>query len=140
MGRVIRPQPKEPVPKLVAIRSNFGWTMNEMAANLRGAAAEETIHSGYIADYECGRREPSLFALLAYSKVARISLNAIVDDQGSLPTKFVRRNPVRRSPSDRKKPTRHNPVLAHLQIEESRVWEQPSIYIDERLSSISKTA
>ena len=39
------------------------------------------LHLGYIARYEAGTRIPSLLVLLAFARVAKISLESLVDDR-----------------------------------------------------------
>jgi hypothetical protein len=56
-----------------------------MAKELRRHGAEAAIHSGYIADLESGRREPSLLTLSAYSRVTGISTDVLIDDGRQLP-------------------------------------------------------
>jgi hypothetical protein len=46
---------------------------------------EEIMHYGRISEYERGKREPSLWVLLAYARVARIHLEDLVDDDIALP-------------------------------------------------------
>jgi transcriptional regulator with XRE-family HTH domain len=77
-----RPKPKYLGTKLKAIRENLRITQDEMVRRLKNLGADETLHSGYIADYETsGSREPSLLTLLAYSKLSGISVNVLIDDE-----------------------------------------------------------
>ena len=41
-----------------------------------------------ISEYESGRREPSLWVLLAYGRVAGVHLEEIIDDHLELPEKL----------------------------------------------------
>jgi len=50
--------------------------------------AEDLMHYGRISDYELGKREPSLWILLAYARVAGIHLEDIVDDNILLPAEL----------------------------------------------------
>jgi transcriptional regulator with XRE-family HTH domain len=84
MGRTRRPQPKKLKKKLREIRSRLVFTQDQMAQELRRHGAEAAIHSEYVADFESGRREPSLFALLAYSRIAGISTDVLIDDSRQL--------------------------------------------------------
>jgi len=81
MGYRRRPQPRKLKTKLRRIRLNLGVTQEEMANLLKKHDAESTIHSGYVADFESGKREPSLLVLLAYARVAGISTDVLIDDK-----------------------------------------------------------
>jgi len=88
MGRTRRPQPVELKRKLSTIRKSFGWTMDQMAEQLVNAGSEESIHSGYVADYESGKREPSLLVLLTYAQLAGISTDVLINDKLELPNRL----------------------------------------------------
>lgn len=81
MGYRRRPQPKKLKSKLRWIRSSLGITQEEMARLLKQNDAESSLHSGYVADYESGKREPSLLALLAYGRISGISTDILIDDR-----------------------------------------------------------
>jgi transcriptional regulator with XRE-family HTH domain len=81
MGHRRRPQPKKLKSKLRGVRASLGITQEEMANLLKRNNAESSLHSGYIADYESGKREPSLLALLAYAKIAQISTDVLINDK-----------------------------------------------------------
>lgn len=49
---------------------------------------DEVMYYGRISDYELGKREPALWVLLAYARVAGIHLEDIVDDSIALPEKL----------------------------------------------------
>ena len=96
MGHRRRPQPKKLKSKLRGIRSGLGITQEEMAHLLKKNDAETSLHSGYIADYESGKREPSLLVLLAYARVSGVSTDILIDDrldmsQTSLPLEASKR-------------------------------------------------
>ncbi|HJQ71407.1 MAG TPA: helix-turn-helix transcriptional regulator [Blastocatellia bacterium] len=74
--------------KLKAIRSNMGITQQQMVDSLAQYAPDEFIDSGYISQFENGKREPSLPVLLAYSKLTRVSVNVLIDDELDLPKRF----------------------------------------------------
>ena len=46
------------------------------------------MHYGRISEYERGKREPSLWVLLAYAREAGIHLEDLVDDEIDLPAKL----------------------------------------------------
>lgn len=106
MGRKAQKRPKHLGRKLVQIRRHIGATQAKMAEMLRYFGAEETTHSGYVADFETSQRVPSLFTLLAYSKLTGLSVNALIDDaidiSESLPSQsasgwIMKREPTRRA-------------------------------------------
>ena len=88
MGRGSRTQPKRLKDKLKAIRSQMGITQQEMVNLLRSHAPNEFVDSGYISQFENGKREPSLPVLLAYSKLTKLSINVLVDDELDLPKRL----------------------------------------------------
>ena len=77
-----RIRPANLAKKLRQIRHVLGLSQTEL---LRLLGAEELMHYGRISDYELGKREPSLWVLLAYARVAGIHLEDLVDDNISLP-------------------------------------------------------
>ena len=88
MGRTRRPQPKKLKKKLREIRLILGFTQEEMAKQLQKSGSERAIHSGYVADYESGKREPSLLVILAYAKLMGMSTDVLIDDHVDLPEKL----------------------------------------------------
>jgi len=83
MGRGRRPRPRK-LHKLAAIRRKLEITQEEMAKRLIEYGAEKTLSSGYVADFETGKREPSLLALLAYAKLSDTSTDILIDDEQKL--------------------------------------------------------
>jgi hypothetical protein len=59
-----------------------------MAKRLVHYGAEETTHSGYVADFETGKRAPSLLSVLAYAKSAGVCADVLLDDEMDLPEKL----------------------------------------------------
>ena len=88
MGRGIRTQPRGLKEKLKAIRTSMGITQQQMVDSLTPYAPNEFIDSGYISQFENGKREPSLPVLLAYSKLTHVSVNVLIDDELDLPKRF----------------------------------------------------
>ena len=78
-----RIRPANLAQKLRQVRLALSLSQSEM---LRSLDAEELMHYGRISDYELGKREPALWILLAYARVAGIHLEYLVDDNLSLPT------------------------------------------------------
>lgn len=85
MGTKSRYRPKDLARKLRQIRNALGLSQSEM---LRQLKAENLISVARISEYESGVREPSLWVLLAYGRVARVHLESIVDDNATLPAKI----------------------------------------------------
>lgn len=77
-----RPKPKRLPAKLRLIRKAVGLTQEEMIKRL-GLTGK--LPRSYISRFESGEREPSLEVLLRYSEIARVWINALVDDTVDLP-------------------------------------------------------
>lgn len=84
MGTRPRPRPQNLASKLRTIRDKLGFSQSQMACRL-----DTGILPARISEYELGHREPSLSTLLAYARVARISMERIVDDELKLPDRFL---------------------------------------------------
>lgn len=82
--RHARPQPDRMADKLRQIRTRLGYTLEEMAQAL-AQVKKSPPDKSYIHRFEAGAREPSLLVLLEYSRIARVPLEAIVDDEVDLP-------------------------------------------------------
>jgi transcriptional regulator with XRE-family HTH domain len=82
MGTKARYRPKNLARKLLQIRNTLGLSQSQM---LRHLGAADSFTPARISEYESGVREPSLWMLLAYGRVARVHLEALIDDDASLP-------------------------------------------------------
>jgi DNA-binding XRE family transcriptional regulator len=91
MGRGRRARPKKLQEKVCEIRRKLAITQDEMAHSLVEHGAEKTTHSGYIADFETGKRAPSLLGVLAYSKLVGVCADVLLDDEIELPEKLPSR-------------------------------------------------
>ena len=85
MGTRSRYRPKDLARKLRHIRNSLGFSQSEM---LRVLGAANKLSAARISEFESGVREPSLWVLLAYARVARVHLEALVDDDAALPDKL----------------------------------------------------
>lgn len=85
MGSKPKYRPKNLAAKLLQIRKALGLSQPAM---LRRLGAEHSISAARISEYENGIREPSLWVLLAYGRVARVHLETLVDDEAALPQKL----------------------------------------------------
>jgi transcriptional regulator with XRE-family HTH domain len=85
MGRYPRRQQKRLAEKLLRVRIALGLSQNEM---LRRLGAEEEISRGSISNYELGEREPPLYILLGYARLAGVCTDTLIDDKIDLPAKL----------------------------------------------------
>ena len=88
MGRGRRARPKKLQEKVCEIRRKLDITQDEMAHSLVEHGAEKTMHSGYVADFETGKRAPSLLGVLAYAKLMGVCADVLLDDEMDLPVKL----------------------------------------------------
>ncbi len=70
-------QPKKLAEKLKKIRVDLDLSQSELLEKL---GFSDVIFQGNISQYELGRREPPLPVLLAYGRLAKISVEALIDD------------------------------------------------------------
>jgi transcriptional regulator with XRE-family HTH domain len=82
-----RPQPDRLAEKLRQLRSQLGYTLEEMAQAL-SRVKKSPPDKSHIHRFEAGIREPSLLVLLEYSRITRVSLEVLVDDEMELPKKL----------------------------------------------------
>jgi transcriptional regulator with XRE-family HTH domain len=74
-----RSRPKRLAEKLLQIRKALGLSQKEMAKRLAELAGFK-ITSKNISKYECDRSVPFIETVLAYSRLANVLMNEIVDD------------------------------------------------------------
>jgi hypothetical protein len=85
MGRPARNRPALLPNKLLAIREiltlrRVGMAERLQAQILSHSGKEYRIKGGRISEWESGRREPDMLVLLAYSRLAHVSMNLMVED------------------------------------------------------------
>src|SRR5215210_6655834 len=85
MGRSSRPRPAYLAEKLRRVRDCLGLSQNEM---LRHLDLDEELFQGSISGYELGTREPPLAVLLRYAMAANVYVEALIDDELSLPERL----------------------------------------------------
>lgn len=79
VSRRRRPSPRKLADKLTQIRSDLGLSQTEIAAHLG------VDNRASISGYERGEREPPLPTLLAYARLAGVSVESLIDDKMRLP-------------------------------------------------------
>jgi transcriptional regulator with XRE-family HTH domain len=80
MGKPPREKPKRLARKLLAIRNQLGVSQTEMARLLELKQTYTVVSS-----YERGTGEPNLITLLRYARLARVSVETLIDDKMNLP-------------------------------------------------------
>lgn len=75
-----RPRPKRLATKLLEVREDLGLSQSQLVKRL---GIQE--HYTNISKYEHDRNEPSLFVLLAYSRLTEIPVEYFIDDRLDLP-------------------------------------------------------
>jgi transcriptional regulator with XRE-family HTH domain len=85
MGKYPRRKQKRLAEKLLRIRLALDLSQNEI---LRRLGAEEDLYRTNISNYELGDREPPLYVLLGYARLAGVCLDVLVDDELDLPDKL----------------------------------------------------
>lgn len=74
-------RPKRLAEKLKKIRDDLKLSQNELIERM---GLTGVIFQGNISQYELGRREPPLSLLLAYSRLAKVSVDVLIDDDLSI--------------------------------------------------------
>ena len=74
-----RPRPKHLAKKVLQIRRSLGISQGEMVRRL---GVQKLIDHTTISKYELDKNEPPLAILLAYSHLAAVPLEQIVDEIG----------------------------------------------------------
>ena len=80
MGRTRRNRPKRLGRKLLAIRKRLGMSQPEMCK-----ALGLKVHYSAVSNFELGTREPDLIVVLKYARLAKVSMENLVDDKLKLP-------------------------------------------------------
>lgn len=105
MGSARRPLPEQLPSKLLKIRRLLGLTQEQMAERL--SHLKPPPQPGLISRLEQGKREPSLFMLLEYARMAGVAMEILVDDEVNLPQKLplrpARRNAHKKGTAKRKR-------------------------------------
>jgi len=83
MGTSRRPRPARLASKLRQIRTSLGLTQEQMGELL--TTRKSSVYPGHVSEFERGKREPSLLALLSYARAAGVPMDLLVDDKLDLP-------------------------------------------------------
>jgi transcriptional regulator with XRE-family HTH domain len=81
-----RPAPKRLGEKLLQIRTALELSQTEIVKRLD--YEDSPLYAAQISNFEQGKREPPLQLLLAYARLANISLEMLADDKLDLPAKL----------------------------------------------------
>jgi len=85
-----RRRPKRLAKKLLQIRLHFGLSQKKLVQRM---GMEDQIHYPNISKYELDKNEPPLVVLLAYSRVAEIPVESLIDDDVGLDAFIFRLEP-----------------------------------------------
>ena len=78
MGTHARARPKRLAEKLLAIRKQLDLSQSQIAVRIGLKKVKQG--SARVSEYETNVREPDLFVLLAYARLARVPVEQIIDD------------------------------------------------------------
>ena len=79
MGQRPRSKPKCLAAKLLAIRQGLGLSQSDLIKQL-----DCNMSNARISEYESGTREPNLLMLLRYARLAKISVDVLIDDNAEI--------------------------------------------------------
>jgi transcriptional regulator with XRE-family HTH domain len=85
MGRASRAKPARLAKKLLRIRKSLGLSQNELVQRM---GLEKELLREEISDFERGKRVPPLWVLLAYGRIAKLYVDALIDDEVDLPQRL----------------------------------------------------
>lgn len=83
MGRDKAERPRRLAEKLRQVRIALGFTQDEMARALEKQKVK--VYRAYVSLYETGERVPSIPTILAYARIANVSMESLCDDEMDLP-------------------------------------------------------
>lgn len=79
MGRAKRTTPIKLAEKLSKIRTDLDLTIDELIEKFD--CPDIPLYPASISMYESGKREPPLVILLRYARLAKVSMESLVDDE-----------------------------------------------------------
>ena len=74
--------PKKLGKKMRQIREQLGMSQREIVKALNYTATP--LRASQISQYEQGQREPTMMLVLAYARLARVSVESLIDDKMKL--------------------------------------------------------
>jgi len=77
-----RAMPKKLGKKLLQIRMNLGMSQREIVKALK--YHNTPLRASQISQYEQGQREPTMMLVLAYARLAKVSVECLIDDKMKL--------------------------------------------------------
>ena len=77
-----RAMPKKLGKKLLQIRLNLGMSQREIVKALK--YHDTPLRASQISQYEQGQREPTMMLVLAYARLAKVSVESLIDDKMKL--------------------------------------------------------
>ena len=77
-----RAVPKKLGKKLLQIRMNLGMSQREIVKALK--YHDTPLRASQISQYETGQREPTMMLVLAYARLAKVSVESLIDDKMKL--------------------------------------------------------
>ena len=80
-----RAMPKKLGKKLLQIRTNLGMSQREIVKALK--YHDTPLRASQISQYESGQREPTMMLVLAYARLASVSVECLIDDKLKLEKK-----------------------------------------------------
>jgi len=83
MGRSRRKKPERLAEKLLVIRKRLELSQTSLKEKLE--SEDYPIYKGDISNYELGKSEPPLVILLRYARLAKVSVDVLIDDELDLP-------------------------------------------------------
>jgi transcriptional regulator with XRE-family HTH domain len=80
-----RAMPKKLGTKMKQIRLRLGMSQREIVEALNYTATP--LRASQISQYEQGQREPTMMLVLAYARLAKVSVESLIDDRMKLKSK-----------------------------------------------------
>jgi transcriptional regulator with XRE-family HTH domain len=77
-----RAMPKKLGKKMKQIRLRLGMSQREIVEALNYTATP--LRASQISQYEQGQREPTMMLVLAYARLAKVSMESLIDDKMKL--------------------------------------------------------
>ena len=78
-----RAMPKKLGHKMKKIRLRLGMSQREIVKALN--YKDTPLRASQISQYESGQREPTMMLVLAYARLAKVSVESLIDDKMKLP-------------------------------------------------------